>query len=79
MRSEILLAGLGWIVAGVISIEGWKIELGRLGASAAPSNLLYTGILVLAIGAALLLMNKRITALEESMLAERKRRERRRR
>ncbi len=65
MRKEIFFAGSGWILAGVISLIGWSIEVSD--GAANPSNLLYTGIFVLAVGLALFASNKRISALMDKM------------
>jgi uncharacterized membrane protein len=56
MRKEILLAGIGWMLAGIISLAVWAIGL-PLGRGSA---LLPIGLLVIIIGLLLLLLNKRL-------------------
>lgn len=74
MRSEIFFAGSGWILAGVISLIGWSIEV--TDSAANPSNLLYTGIFVLVVGLSLFALNKKIEAIMEKMQKAAKRRNR---
>ncbi len=57
MRKDVLIAGIGWIAAGLVSLLGWLIEDGRV---AEPANLLYVGVFVIVVGTLLLLLNKKI-------------------
>jgi hypothetical protein len=69
MRAEILFAGIGWIAAGVVSLSGWWLETGGGFCQCSnPSNLFYTGTLVIAVGLALLLLNKKIEKIRERMV-----------
>ncbi len=72
MRKEILMAGAGWISSGLICIAVWLIERGFENAE----GLLFTGLVVIIIGAWLLLLNKRLEKMIEKF--EAKARERRR-
>lgn len=54
MRKEILVPGVGWICAGIISIAVWNLRPGSTG-------LLYIGLLAAAVGIALLALNKSLS------------------
>ena len=66
MRKEILMAGLGWISSGLICIAVWLVERGFENAE----GLLFTGLVVIIIGAWLLLLNKRLEKLIERFEAQ---------
>ncbi len=80
MRKEVLLGGLGWLAAGIISIEAWALtpmsELCNCPATTQfhiicdcagqPTGLLYVGITAAVVGVAVLLLSKRI----EGMIVE---------
>lgn len=69
MRGQIISSGIGWIFAGAICIVIWGIEMLRNSCSNCnnPIGLLYTGIFVVAIGAALILFNGRIGKFADKM------------
>lgn len=54
MRKEILVAGSGWISSGLTCIVVWLVERGFRNAT----GLLWTGIIVIIVGAWLLLLNR---------------------
>ncbi len=66
MKKEIMMAGLGWVSAGVICLAVWLIERGFENAS----GLLFTGLVVIIIGAWLLLLNKKLEAMIARFEAE---------
>jgi hypothetical protein len=70
MRKEILMAGIGWISAGAVSIAGWLVKRSFENAA----GLLATGLVVIIIGAWLLLLNKRLERLIQKFEAEAARR-----
>jgi hypothetical protein len=56
MKKEIMMAGLGWISAGVICLEVWLVERSYENAA----GLFFTGLVVIIVGAWLLLLNKKL-------------------
>ena len=77
MKKEILVAGLGWMLAGAVSIVTWALAFSKVlcncqsvpeGVSQAyivcncinPVGLVFVGIFVMAVGAALLVNNRKI-------------------
>jgi hypothetical protein len=65
MKKEILVAGTGWISAGLICMAGWLAEKAIRNAT----GLLATGLLVMVIGALLLLLHRRLEEMMEEMKA----------
>jgi hypothetical protein len=68
MRKEIMMAGFGWISSGIICISVWLIERSFENAS----GLLFTGLVVIIIGAWLFLLNKRLEGIIEKFEARAK-------
>ena len=81
MRKEIFVAGVGWMLSGVVSIATWALAFTKVlcncasipsgaGPSQAyivcncinPVGLVFIGIFVMAIGAGLLVNNKKVEA-----------------
>ncbi|MDE1865768.1 MAG: hypothetical protein KGH94_04000 [Candidatus Micrarchaeota archaeon] len=66
MRRELLMAGSGWIASGIICISVWLLERGFENAE----GLLFTGLVVIVVGAWILLLNKRLERLIAKFEAE---------
>jgi hypothetical protein len=63
MNKDVLIAGIGWITAGLVSLLGWLIEDGQ---ASEPANLLYVGVLVIVVGTSLLILNKKIETMVDA-------------
>lgn len=87
MRKEIYVAGVGWMLSGVVSIATWAVAFSKIFCNclSVPTNvshlqayvvcncinpvgLIFVGIFVMAVGAGILVNNKKI----DKMLTERR-------
>ena len=71
-RHTVLMAGYGWIGAGVVSLFTWHIIVIRHLPSSNPNGMLYLGAFVLVVGIAILAARRRIDALVDRKTAEAK-------
>ncbi len=63
----ILMAGFGWIGAGIVSLAAWReLSLRPLSGGSSPGNMLYIAILVIAVGISILAFRKRIDRYAEA-------------
>ena len=69
-RRAVLMAGYGWIGAGVVSLFTWHIIMIRHLLSSNPDGMLYLGAFVLVVGIAILAARRRIDALVDRKTAE---------
>ena len=71
-RRAVLMAGYGWIGAGVVSLFTWHIIMIRHLPSSDPNGMLYLGAFVLVVGIAILAARRRIDALIDRKTEEAK-------
>ena len=71
-RRAVLMAGYGWIGAGVVSLFTWHIIVVKHLPSSNPDGMLYLGSFVLVVGIAILAARRRIDALIDRKTAEAK-------
>ncbi|MCL4388748.1 MAG: hypothetical protein M1564_00270 [Candidatus Marsarchaeota archaeon] len=71
-RRAVLMAGYGWIGAGVVSLFTWHIIVIRHLPSSNPNGMLYLGAFVLVVGIAILAARRCIDALIDRKTAEAK-------
>ncbi|MGC8537995.1 MAG: hypothetical protein ACP5MZ_03380 [Candidatus Micrarchaeia archaeon] len=65
-NTSVLMAGFGWIGAGIVSFATWFVLSRNPGSYASsPSNMLYLGFIVTLVGVAVLAFRKQINSLVE--------------
>ena len=65
-NTSILMAGFGWIGAGIVSFATWYVLSSNPGSYASsPDNMLYLGFMVTLVGIAVLIFRKGINSIVE--------------
>ncbi|MDE1768314.1 MAG: hypothetical protein KGH67_03720 [Candidatus Micrarchaeota archaeon] len=67
MKKEILISGIGWISSGIISAGVYYLKTSIISSTGNNAGLLYLGIFVIFVGAALLAENKKIGRMMEEI------------
>ncbi len=65
----IVFAGLGWIASGIVSLFVWFEE--NSSAVGNPSDMLYIGIFVIAVGLSIIIKRRAINEMMEQKIAKR--------
>ena len=69
-NTSVLMAGFGWIGAGIVSFATWyMLSTKHIYTASNPSNMLYISILVAIVGISVLVFRKRINRIIEEKRA----------